>query len=228
MKKMFSKILGYILYPFVKIIRYAALKLMKAKRPPGDRRPAIAAADHLLDEIVLPSVFRTFRQDGFREPANFKKLPVAEHDRIFNELEVSGICVAEFYLGQVKHFVKDGDFHFWRDVEELLSRQLQKKLTSLGVDGGNAKLMRQLINMRYREYGQLAEQIIRGGVLITPEFKNQPPEIKRSFAMMQAIAVGTADHIRRGKLEERDPLIKHLMNWFFDLQSKISKFVKNL
>jgi|SRR3989344_95102 len=228
MKKIFSKFIGFILSPFVKIIRYGALKLMKKFYRPGDRRPAMAAADHMLDEIILLSVFRTFQEDKFRELANFKKLPISEHDRIFNELEVAGMCMAVFYLETAKNFVRDGEFHFWRDVEEELPRQLQKKLVGFGVSSSDGKLMKQLIDMRYKEYNELAEQILRADTTISSEFKNKPPEIKRLMGMAQAIAVGTADHIRRGKLEEKDSLIKHLVLWLIKLQKRIDRFLKRL
>lgn len=223
-----SRILVVILQPFVKIIRYAALKLMKRLRAPGDRRPAIAATDHLLDEMILPSVFSTFRESRFRELAYFRKLLVSEHDRIFNELEVAGMCLGIFYLGTAKYFMGPQDFHFWRDVEEYLPKQLQTKLISYGVDGGNAKLMRQLIEMRYKEYEKLAEHVWNASDIRETEFKNLRPELKRIASLVQGIAIGTTDHVRRGKLAEKDPLIQYLISWLLLLQRKIGKFVKRL
>ena len=88
----FYKIIGFILSPFVEIIRYGALKLMKRMGHHGDERVVIAVSDHLLNTIILPSVFRFFQDEDFREAANFKEISAVEHDRIFNELEVAGIC----------------------------------------------------------------------------------------------------------------------------------------
>jgi len=145
MKEPFYKILAFILRPFVKVIRYGALKLMKAMGNSRDRRPLIATAGHIIEEYVLPSVFRTFHENEFRRLAHFEKLPVSEHDRIFNELQVAGMSVAEYALGEAKQYVKDGDFHFWSGVEEEFPRQYQKILTGFGIGSSNAKLMRELV-----------------------------------------------------------------------------------
>jgi hypothetical protein len=225
---MLSKIMVFILRPFIKPIRYGALKIMKRLRPPDDKRPAIATADHILDEIILPSVFYTFQESKFRELARFNKLPTSEHDRIFNELEVAGVSLAIFYLGTIKPFTKPGDFHFWRDVEEFLPKQLQRKLISYGVDSSNAKLLRKLIEMRSKEYDLLAEQVWNASEDKEPEFKNLLPEMKRIASLLQGIAIGTTDHIRRGEIKEKDPLIQYLIKWLLSLQREISKFVKKL
>lgn len=224
---MLSKIMVFILRPFVKPVRYGALKIMKRMRAPDDKRPAFAAADHLLDEIILPSVFNTFRERQFREAAYFNKLPVSEHDRIFNELEVAGVCLGIFYLETAKPLAGPRDFHFWRDVEEYLPKQLQRKLIGYGVDGSNAKLVRELIEMRYKEYMELAERV-SGVSDIKPEFKNLHPVMKRIASLVQGIAIGTTDHIRRGKIKEKDSLIQYLFTWLLSLQRKIGRFVKKL
>ena len=236
MKKALLTILAYILSPFVKLIRYGALKLMKAMHRPDDRRPAMAAASHLLEETTLPFVFRIFQEKEFRRLARFEKLPVSEHDRIFNELEVAGICMLQYSLAEAKQYVKDGSFHFWSGVEEELSRQLQKILESFGISSSNAKLMRELVNMRWKEYEKFADQVWQADALMAVEvkesinkkFKGAAPEIKRLLSTVHAFAFGTVDHIRRGKIEERDLLVRHLMTRLLILHNKISRFVRKL
>lgn len=213
--------------PFAGIIRYGVLKIMKRFRAPDDKRPAIAASDHILNEIVLPSVFRTFREDSFQELARFKKLPVSEHDRIFNELEVAGICLAIFSLRALKSDRLE-DYHFWQDTEEHLPKQLQRTLMSYGVAGSNAKLMRELIDMRREEYEKIADYIWDAFNYRQPEFRDLPPDMKIFAARVQASAVSATDHIRRGKISENDPLIKFLVSWLMQLYKKIRKFVNNL
>lgn len=225
---MILKILLFVLRPFAGPIRYGALKLMKKARAPYDARPAIAASDHIVNEIVLPSVWRIFREDRFRELAYFKKLPVSEHDRIFNELEVGAICLAMFYLNAAKQFAKPGDYHFWQDVEERLPKQLQMVLIGYGVDGARAKLFRQLIEMRHQEYEELTKHSWDASDEASSEFKTLQPEMKWVAAAIQATAIGVTDHIRRGKIQEKDPLIHHLIMWLLFLHRKIGAFVKHL
>jgi len=225
---MFAKILAFILRPFARPIRYGTLKIMKKLRSLDDKRPAIAASDHILNEIVLPSVFCAFQDNKFRELAYFKKLPVSEHDRIFNELEVAGVCLAIFYLRAIKPLVKPDDYHFWQNAEEHLPKQLQKILMDYGADGSSAKLLKQLIDMRYEEYEELAKKVRDANDDKKTEFKTLPPEMKQVAAAVQATAIGTTDHIRRGKVKEKDPLIQYLIGWFLSLQKRIGKFVGNL
>jgi len=223
-KSILFRVLIFILSPFSQQVRYLMLKLMKRFRKPDDGRPIIAASDHILGEILLPSIFATFKSDKFRELANFKKLPVAEHDRIFNELEVAGVCLAVFYLAAIKSMRKLEDYHFWQNVEEHLPGQLQRMLIGYGVDGSNAKLMKELIDMRRKEYEELSEISWDMTEEQNPEFRTLPPQMKGFASKMQAAAIGTADHIRRGKIKKGDPLIKYLIYWFLDME----KFVKNL
>lgn len=225
---MLSKVLIFILRPFAGLARYGALKIMKWFRAPDDKRPAIAAAEHVLQEMVLPSVFGVFRETKFRELARFGKLPVSEHDRIFNELEVAGVGSALLCLRAAKSLVKPGDYHFWQETENQLPRQLQKILIGYGVDGSNAKLLKQLIDMRCEEYENLAEKISDANDVSGAEFKTLSPEMKWFAGMMRAFAIGAADHMRRGKMEAKDPLIGYLAEWLLFLQRQIIRFIKNL
>lgn len=226
--KIWLKLLAFILRPFVGLIRYGALKMMKRLRQPDDKRPIIAAADHILDTLLLPSVFCIFQDKIFREHAGFSKIPQSEHDRIFNELEISAIYLAIVYLNIVKSAVEPGDYHFWQGVEEYLPRQLQKTLISHGVDSSNAKLMCQLIDIRRAEYEEIETHIRDASNQESEEFKKLSARNKHIAAVVQSIAIGTADHIRRGELREHDPLVSHLIAWFIFLQKQIGKFVKNL
>ncbi len=188
----------------------------------------MAAAEHVLEEYVFPSVYQTFQDVQLRQLAHFEKLPTSEHDRIFNELLVAGIISVENYLDAQKEHVRDGDFHFWRNVLEELPRQYTKKMISLGVDSGNAKLMRQLVEMRYTEYEELADEVWQASNGASKEFRDLEPEQKRLASMIQGIAIGTASHIFRGKLQDGDPLTQYLAAWNLQLQRKVGKFTRNL
>ncbi len=167
-------------------------------------------------------------QSIFREHASFKTLPQEEQDRIFNELQVAGIYSAIVHLNTVKSTVRPDDYHFWQAVEERLPRQFQKILMGYGVDGLNAKLMRKLIDLRGIEYAELQPHILDANNEAGKEFKTLSSEMKRIACAMQAIAIGTADHIRRGKMKEGDPLIRNLTTWLIFLQGKFGRFVRHL
>lgn len=222
------KLVVFLLRPFAGILRYGALKLMKKMRKADDKRPVIAASEHLLHQIILPSVFGAFQNQSFRELARFGTIPIAEHDRIFNELEVSGIYMATLYLNTAKSAVRLEDYHFWQDVEEHLPKQFQRILMGYGVDGANAKLVRQLIEARRTEYEELEKHAREINESENKQFKALPPKEKHIAAAIQAIAIGTTGHIRRGKMSQGDPLISHISTWLLYLQKNIGKFVRNL
>ena len=225
---MFSKIVKFFLRPFANPLRYGALKVMKRLRRRDDPRPATAAADHLLHTLVIPWVFDLFHDDRFRTLARFAKLPVLEHDRILNEIEVAGICVPVFYLRAVKSLVRLEDYHFWQDVETLLPKKLQETLVGYGVKPAAAKLMRELIGMRQEEYEGLAAHARDYHERRIKEFRELPAEMKQFALLVQATAFGTVRHIRRGTMGKDDPLVSYFVDWLMRLRRKTSKLVKNL
>lgn len=217
---MINTIFIRLLQPFIKMTRYGALKVMKRLRRPDDQRPMLAMADYMLDEKLFASVFRLFRDEKFHELARFRKLPVAEHDRIFNELMVSGICAALFCIDSMKHLAPPGEFHFWKKVEQAMPKQFQMKLVEFGVDGANAKLMRELITMRYEEYERIANKTLDLSIPRGREFVE---------VATRAMAVGTSSHIKCGKLlPDPDPLIIYLTHAFLDLQQSLINFVRRV
>ncbi len=221
------QIVGFVLQPFVGAIRYGALKMMKQFRAPDDERPARATAEHVLSEIVLPSCFRLFQDDVFRERARFHKLPRSEHDRIFNELEVAGICLAMFYLRMARVTGRVEEYRFWQSVDEHLPRELGEILKGYGVDSASAKLMRDLISMRRREYEELAEHVEKENSERV-EFKELSSMQKQFAAVWHATAVGTSSHITRGNLQEGDPLTQYLIQWLLVLKQQVEKFAQRL
>lgn len=218
----------FLLRPFVKPIRYGALKFMKRFRQPDDGRPIIAASEHLLNEFILPSTFQLFRDAQFRDLAAFKKLTTAEHDRIFNEVVVAGIATLIVCLDGMSSLVRVEDLNFWHQVQEHAPKQFQRELMKLGVLSSNAKLMRELIDMRYAEYQDLARQARAINESENKLFRDLPDELRQVGAMIQAVGIGTADHIKRGQLAAGDPLIRFLVNQLFALYQQLSGFVKRL
>jgi len=208
-------------------VRYLMLKLMKKIRQPDDDRPVIAAADQLLD-VLLPSAFEFFRDSRFRQSVDFEKQSHVEQDRIFNELQVSAMNLCLFCLEQRESIIRLDDFHFWKEVYERIPVAFEEKLLSFGVDKGNARLFKDLIGIRHEEYAGIMEA--------NDEWMNREDEfhaiadnrIKESMIRVHALVIGTADHIRRGKLKKDDKLMKHVRSWLLPLDVKINRFIKNL
>lgn len=208
-------------------MRYILLKIMKKMRQLDDDRPIMAAAEQLLDKILF-SAFHVFNDAQFRRIANFDKISQAEHDRIFNELEVSSVCLCIFILKQREFMMGHKDFHFWEDVCDYLPESLKQRLVGYGVSNENAKLLKDLIKMRYDEYEKISNNLF-DYIDNEDKFKEVKNEnAKNVLNRVNSIAVGTADHIRRGKLKEGDELIKYFHAWLFPLDIEISKFIRRL
>ncbi len=225
---MFSKIMGTVLAPVVRPIQYATLKLMKKLRKQGDERPIIATADHILHHIVLTLGFNTFTDAKFRKLAEFERLSIEEHDRIFNEIQVTWICFVLFYIDAVRSLVPLAAWHFWQDVAKYIPKHFENILIGYGADERNAKLMTGLIDIRHKEYEELTTEVQKVNNEYGTEFKTLSPELKYIAAYMQASAIGTVDHIRRGNMKEGDPLIRFLAGQLLLVEKSISRFVNKL
>lgn len=208
-------------------IRFYLLKLAKRLARGDDERPVVMATQQTLD-IGVESAFEIFRNKRFRELAQFQKLSQVEHDRIWNELEVTGICLALFCLEHLHAIIKPEDFHFWRRVKERLPREFEERLLSIGVESADAHLLRGLIDMRYGEYADLIRQSWEIWDREEPAFRALPHDTARhSVARAHALAIGTADHIMRGKLTGSD-LPRFLRGWLLFLNESFGRFVVRL
>lgn len=209
------------------IIRYLMLKMMKRGWHPEDNRPIIAVCDHLLDKLIF-SAFHVFNDPQFREKADFENLSQEEQDRIFNELEVSSICSCLFIIERRELIIGNRDFHFWKEVCKYLPESLKKRLLGYGVDEENAGLLKKLIKMRKDEYEKISDNLLEY-MDNDEKFKDVGKRIsKEILSQANSIAIGTIDHIRRGKLKKGDKLIKYFHSWLIPLDIKITKFVKKL
>ena len=227
-ERIFFQLLLLFFRPFAKPIRYLMLKIMKKLRHPYDDRPQQATAEHIVSEFILPSGFRLFHNATFRERALFHKLPRVEHDRIFNEIMVAGICSALFYLRAAKTLVRLEDHHFWQGVEHQIPAQFQKTLMGFGAESGNATMYQGLIDMRREEYQKISEDILKFNRSENKGFLGLSEEMQYVAAAMKATAIGTADHILRGKLKKDDPLPGFLTDWLMGLRRTLFRFVKKL
>src|SRR3989344_2495702 len=199
---MLSRIAKWTPLWLAKWIRYLMVKLMKRMRMPDDGRPIIAAAGHITEEFLLPSSFDLFNDAQFRQAAKFDQLPRSEHDRIFNELIVSAMIMALFGAALAEALIEPKDYHFWRSVHDQLIKQFEYTLREFHVDSKNARLYRDLIKLRQDEYERLGKNVWEIWGVEEREFQNLPAIGREIASWVNAVAIGTADHIKRGKLKK--------------------------
>ena len=87
---------------------------------------------------------------------------------------------------------------------------------------------RQKYKRTREEFNKYMDRLSNFSDDLKAEFKTLTPEIKGFSALMHATVVGTVNHIRRGKLKKKDPLIQYLTEQFIGIQRKIVKFARNL
>lgn len=212
----------------IPLAQFYLLKLMTRLAPAGDDRPVLAACQQLI-RLTSESGFVLFKTEQFRGLVRFETLPEVEQDRIFNELEVAGILLALFCLEHVDAFIERIDFHFWRKVHEALPGRFERHLCELGVAESNAALTRKLIAMRREEYQELIDETWQFWKEEEPAFRELPHDTARhSAARTHALAIGTADHILRGKLKPGGDLPRLLRSWLLVLNEEVGRFVLKL
>jgi hypothetical protein len=215
-----------ILAIFAPAIRHVLLKIMKCFSAPDDPRPAMSAADQMIDKI-LPSVFRFFKDSKFRKVAGFEKLDIKEHDRIFNELEIAAISLCLFCLEQRDIIIGQDYFHFWENVRKKIPQQFEQIFLAIGVDKENAKLMKKLVLMRHEEYVKISSGS-RQYFEEQNSFEEYGEYSKDVMTRVQAVAVGASGHILRGKLEIGHGILRVMRQWLFPLDFEVTKFISKL
>ena len=173
-----------------------------------------------LAEAVASLSFDVWSRKDFRLFVNFPNISQTERDRIFNELEVCilGLMVLKFDDGISK---KDKEFglmlvHF----ENKLIEGFLNLFRNLKVEEKYVKQWRTLIDMRLSEYRKDYKIAIKESEKMKELDENE--DLKISWARIETITIDCLTHIRRGTVEERDPLWKFLRKWFISLESKLA------
>ena len=177
------------------------------------------AAEKLAEAVASLSVDVWNRKD-FRLFVNFPNISQTEQDMIFNELEVCilGLMVLKFDDGISR---KDKEFglmlvHF----ENKLIEGFLNLFRNLKVEEKYVKQWRTLIDMRLSEYRKDYKIAIKESEKMKELDENE--DLKISWARIETITIDCLTHIRRGTVEERDPLWKFLRKWLVNVESKLN------
>jgi len=173
-----------------------------------------------LAEAVASLSFDVWNRKDFRLFVNFPNISQTEQDRIFNELEVCilGLMVLKFDDGISR---KDKEFglmlvHF----ENKLIEGFLNLFRNLKVEEKYVKQWRTLIDMRLSEYRKDYKIAIKESEKMKELDENE--DLKISWARIETITIDCLTHIRRGTVEERDPLWKFLRKWLVNVESKLN------
>lgn len=174
-----------------------------------------------LAESVASLAFEVWSRKDFRLFVNFHNISQTEQDRIFNELEVSilGLLILKFDDGILR---KDKEFGLMLEYfENKLIEGFLNLFRNLKLEEKYIKQWKMLIDMRLAEYRKDYKIATKESKKVK-EFDKNEESLKISWARIETITIDCLTHIRRGNVEEKDPLWKFLRKWFINLESKLS------
>ena len=174
-----------------------------------------------LAESVASLAFEVWSRKDFRLFVNFHNISQTEQDRIFNELEVSilGLLILKFDDGILR---KDKEFGLMLEYfENKLIGGFLNLFRNLKLEEKYIKQWKTLIDMRLAEYRKDYKIATKESKKVK-EFDKNEESLKISWARIETITIDCLTHIRRGNVEEKDPLWKFLRKWFINLESELS------
>lgn len=190
-------------------------------KPNEDIIEALNYTAEKLAEAVASFAFDVWSRKDFRLFVNFHNISQTEQDRIFNELEVSvlGLLTLKFDDGISR---KDKEFGLMLEYfEDKLIEGFLNLFKNLKVEEKYVKQWKTLIDMRLKEYRKDYKVAIKESGKMK-EFDKNEESLKVSWARIETITIDCLTHIRRGNVEEEDPLWKFLRKWIISLESKLA------
>jgi hypothetical protein len=179
-------------------------------------------ADFFVKETA-ESAGRVFNDSQFQKQARVKECSEEEYNRIFNEVQVTGIVYGILLVEDRARYADDGRESHWRDVAEKIPEIFCQWLGELGIPQEFVDIWKKLIDLRLDEYRQGTFET--KDMLERQENDLQEGE-KTILARLETVAVLSMLHITRGKAKPDDPLKKHLMTWLASLEANLSKNIR--
>jgi len=164
---------------------------------------------------------KVFNDSKFQELAKVKYLDNEERDRIFNEIQVTGIVYSMIFTEQKRKYLNENRANLWLEVVEKIPEAFYIWLSELKIASKYVDIWKKLINLRLKEY---QEGMIEMKNIFEKDLVNEPNEkIKEFFYSLQTVALGGTLHITRGKVTPNDSLKNHMMTWLGVLHADLTK-----
>lgn len=180
--------------------------------------------DKKFAQIVAQFAFAFWSDQTFKNLVHFESISKTEQDRIFNELEVTTLGLLDLHLDYTIKYPKN-------QKQKELASHLKKNLVEsfvgifkeLGVEDEHLNMWRLLINMRFDEYRK-DYKIALKQTQNWQELKSDP-KLKPIWAIIETCTIDGLSHIRRGKVEEGDPLWRLLRKWLTTIEVTFEKLL---
>lgn len=184
----------------------------------------IVEAGKNLSQVIAEMSFKFWKEDKFRRFIDFERMSQTEQDRVFNELEVSALGLWLLKLDIIhEESTYDDDKKMIEKIRTGLIAGFLKLYEDLGIESKFIKDWKTLIDMRLRQYRSDYK------LLLSELKKNKDhKDDAKVLAMVQTIILDCVSHIRRGELEQDDPIIKLVRLWVLTLNKMFEEFSSKL
>ncbi|MBI2011961.1 hypothetical protein HYS91_04285 [Candidatus Daviesbacteria bacterium] len=176
---------------------------------------------------VVPKVsFMLWEKERFRKLINFTNITQLEQDRIFNEIEVSFLGLFILYLEYLSSVLEGIEKEL---IEKIIDNTVEEFLAifkELQIEEKFIKEWRLLIDMRLKEY-RIDYQLLLKEESNSKELKKND-HFRITWARVETITLDCLTHIRRGKLEQKDPLRKYLQDWVLNVDKIFADTIKKI
>lgn len=173
----------------------------------------LAESSSAIAQLIAGKAFEFWQRKDFRMYVDFNSIGQTEQDRIFNELEVSLIGLFTIHFNQAQEGAIPEKKIVFKSLEKDLPKAFLQYMAESGIEKKYLKVWEKLIDVRLKEYNQHLKWVLKES-LKSKEFDGKDADLRQDWARIETITIDCLTHIRRGKVEEKDPLWKLLRKWF--------------
>lgn len=172
--------------------------------------------------LIAQRSYDLWKGEAFRKLTSFESISQTEQDRMFNELEVTGLGLLQLHLQErAASSGNEAQSKFYEELWERVPVQFVENLRELGVSQKHVSLWRKLIEMRFQEYAEDLKLSYLGAARLK-EFHGKEAWFKPIWARIETLAIDSLHHIRRGMTDPHDPLWKVLRKWLTELEKDLT------
>lgn len=190
----------------------------------GIAKMMLGAGENIAQMIASES-FELWQRKDFRFYIDFDNIGQTEQDKIFNELALSLIRLFVLRLDQTPPGLPEEKAMTFRALSVSIQEGFLKILEDSGVERKFIKQWEELIDMRLKEYREDLKLAMKES-LKDKNFKGKDAYLKQIWARVETITIDCLTHIRRGKVEKKDPLLNFLKRWFITLDVRLAPIEK--
>lgn len=193
----------------------------------ADINKVLQQSARLFTEFIAQQSFSFWQQKDFRKLTNFNRITQTEQDRIFNELIVTGICLLDLHLTDLLSEAKDdAKIKVLEGLHKEFLKDYPRYLKELGTPKHLTTTWDVLIKIRLKEFRE-DYQLAKKEMDKWDEFKKDPT-YKKPLTRINTCSITCLQHIRRGKLDEKDLLWKILRKWVTFLEANVGKITQQI